>query len=61
MIRRVVLATVFYLLAAAFVLGVGAELAKLLVLPPLFMTLLAGAAVLGLPLTLLVVFQYRQD
>lgn len=59
MLRRVVVATAVYLLAAAFVLGVGVELARLLVLPPLFLTLLAAAAVLGLPLTLLLAWRYR--
>lgn len=59
MFRRLALFTVAYLLVAAFVLGVGAELAHLLVLPPLFETLLAGMAVLGLPLGLFLVWRYR--
>lgn len=58
MIRRLVTVGALYLLAASLVLGIGRELARSMALPPLFLTLLAGAAALGLPVALLVAWRY---
>lgn len=57
-IRRLLLVGVMYVGVAAVVLGVARTVARLLILPPLFMTLLAGIAVLGLPVALAVAWTY---
>lgn len=56
---RALVSACAYLVVASLVLGVAKVFASALVLPPLFLTLLAGAAVLGLPLTL--VLAWRHD
>jgi hypothetical protein len=58
-LRRMAIVGLGYLLGASLVLGLGRELARILILPPLFLTILAGTAVLGLPLALVVAWRYR--
>lgn len=56
---RLAVVGILYLLGAGIVQGVGRELAAILVLPPLFRTLLAGALLLGLPLALVLAWQWE--
>jgi hypothetical protein len=58
-IRRLALVTGVYVLGAAMVLGAARTVARMVLLPDLFLTLLAGLAVLGLPLALAVAWTYR--
>ena len=56
---RVLLVAVAYGVSASVVLGVGRAVANILLLPPLFMTLLAVMVVIGLPLALALAWRYR--
>lgn len=58
---RLAVVGILYLLGAGIVQGVGRELAALLVLPPLFRTLLAGALLLGLPLAIVLAWRWEGD
>lgn len=57
--RRVLLTLLGYLLVASLVLGVARTVAEILVLPRLFLTLLAGLVVLGVPLAAAVAWTYE--
>lgn len=57
--RRIALTVAAYLVIASVVLGTARTVASMLVLPPLFLTLLAGAAVLGLPLAVVLAWRYE--
>lgn len=58
-IRRVVLTTVVYLVVSSLVLGTARTVAEVLVLPPLFLTLLAGIVVLGVPVAVALAWTYE--
>lgn len=59
MIRRLLVVAVVYVAAASVVLGVARSVARIVLLPQLFLTLLAGLAVVGLPVALAVAWTYR--
>jgi hypothetical protein len=56
---RTGLAGALYVLGGRLVLGVAREVTRMLPLPPLFLTLLAGLLVLGLVLTLALAWNYE--
>lgn len=58
-IRRVVLTIVAYLVVSSLVLGTARTVAEVLVLPPLFLTLLAGIVVLGVPVAVALAWTYE--
>ncbi len=58
-IRRLLLTAIVYVVSTLLVLGVSREVASMLVIPPLFLTILAGMAVLGLPLALVLAWRHR--
>lgn len=58
-IRRVVLTIVAYLVVSSLVLGTASTVAEILVLPPLFLTLLAGIVVLGVPVAVALAWTYE--
>lgn len=60
MTRRILITVVVYVAVASLVLGTARMVAGLLVLPPMFLTLLAGFAVLGLPLAVGLAWTYRR-
>jgi len=57
--RRLALTAIAYVAGTLLVLGVSREVAQMLAIPPLFLTILAGMAVLGLPLALVLAWRYR--
>ncbi len=57
--RRLTLTAIAYVFGTLLVLGVSREVALMLAIPPLFVTILAGMAVLGLPLALVLAWRYR--
>lgn len=59
-LRRVLLTVLVYLVVASVVLGTARMVAELLVLPPLFLTLLAGIVLIGLPLAVGLAWTYRE-
>lgn len=59
-IRRIVWVLLAYAVGAWLVLRLGAAIRRLLLLPPLFETLLSGALVLGVPLAIAVAWRYPQ-
>lgn len=58
-LRRVLLTGVVYVIGSSLVVGTARTVAEVLVLPPLFLTLLAGIVVLCLPLALALAWRYR--
>lgn len=58
-LRRVLLTLLGYVLVASLVLGAARTVAGILALPPLFLTLLAGMVVLGIPLAVAVAWTYE--
>lgn len=59
-IRRIIWVLLAYALGAWLVLQFGGAIRRLLLLPPLFETLLNGALVLGVPLAIAVAWRYPQ-
>lgn len=58
-LRRVLITLTVYVLGASLVLGTARTVAEILVLPPLFLTLLAGIVVLGIPLAVVLAWTYE--
>ena len=58
-VARTALAGAVYVLGARLVLGVAREVTRMIPLPPLFLTLLAGLLVLGLVLALGLAWSYE--
>lgn len=58
-VRRLVLTAIGYVAGTLLVLGVSREVARMLAIPSLFLTILSGMAVLGLPLALVLAWRYR--
>lgn len=58
-LRRVLITLTAYLVVASLVLGTARMVAELLILPPLFLTLLAGIVVVGLPVAVALAWTYE--